>query len=68
LEWAIHGWWGADESKRLGYYEVVAMLVRAGAMPDLQWFANVENRQPAAKKIQSDPRMLAALPGDRLSI
>lgn len=64
LEWAIHGWYGADESKGPGYYDVVAMLVRAGATPDPRWFEKGGNRQPAEKKVQSDPRMLAALRGE----
>jgi ankyrin repeat protein len=60
LEWALYSW----TSARTGTYEVVALLVRAGAKPDPQWFDVVENRHPVAKAIQSDPRMMAALRGD----
>jgi ankyrin repeat protein len=64
LEWAIFAWSNSGESKRFDYYKVVAMLIRAGAEPNPKWFENVSNRQAAAKKIQSDPQMLAALRGE----
>lgn len=67
LEWAIFAWSNAGEAKRSGYYEVVAMLVRAGATVDPKWYQGGANRQPVAKKIQSDPRMLAALRGKVLA-
>ncbi len=64
LEWAIFAWSNSDESKRFDYYKVVAMLVRAGAAPEPRWFETGATRQPAAKKIQSDAIMLAALRGE----
>jgi ankyrin repeat protein len=66
LDWALYGW-GTSEDKadRRGYYEVVGLLARAGARLDPQWYEEVKNRQGAAKKIQSDPRMQAALRGER---
>jgi ankyrin repeat protein len=66
LEWAIFAWSNAGQSKRLDYYKVVAMLARAGATLDPKWYEMVKNRQNAAKKLQSDPRMLAALSGQLL--
>jgi ankyrin repeat protein len=65
LEWALYGWSNSPHPAERGDdYEVVALLVRAGAKPDPQWFEAVENRHSVAKKIQSDPRMLAALRGE----
>jgi len=66
LEWTLFAWSNSGQSKRFDYYKVVAMLVRAGAMLDPKWYENVSNRQSAAKKIQSDPHMLAALRGQLL--
>jgi len=65
LDWALYGWGTSpDKADRRGHYEVVARLGRAGATLDPQWYGAVENRQPAVKKMQSDPRMLAALRGE----
>jgi len=66
LEWAIFAWSNSGQSKRLDYYKVVAMLVRAGAVLDPKWYNDVSNRQSAIKKMQSDPHMLAALRGQIL--
>ncbi|HEY2585455.1 MAG TPA: ankyrin repeat domain-containing protein [Tepidisphaeraceae bacterium] len=66
LEWAVFAWSNSGESKRFDYYKVVAMLTRAGAIPDPKWYETASNRQSAAKKIQSDPHMLAALRGELL--
>jgi hypothetical protein len=64
LGWALYAWGTSpDRHKRRGYYEVVALLARAGARLDPQWSADDVDRQGAAKKMQSDPRMLAALRG-----
>jgi ankyrin repeat protein len=64
LGWALYGWGTSpDRAERRGYYEVVALLVRAGAKLDPQWYEDDVDRQRAAKKMQSDPRMLAALRG-----
>jgi hypothetical protein len=64
LDWALHGWGrSADKVDRRGYYEVVALLARASAKRDPQWYEDVIARTRAAKRIQSDPHMLAALRG-----
>lgn len=63
LEWALAGWTNSDKSKHPDYYQVVAMLARAGAALDPKWYENGSNPQSAAKKMQSDPHMLAALRG-----
>ena len=61
LEWALYAWGNSSKSaKQEPYYEVVALLVRAGARLDPTWYEAAENR-PAAEKIRSDPRMRAAL-------
>jgi hypothetical protein len=65
LEWALYGWGTAAPNKRKKrepYYEVVARLKQAGARLDFSWF--VEARSPLRKKIERDPRMLAALRGE----
>ncbi len=64
LDWALHGWGELERAQREPYYEIVALLVRAGAKLDPEWLQNVENRYPLAEKIRSDPRMLAALSGE----
>jgi hypothetical protein len=65
LDWTLYGWGtSADGADRRGYYEVVGLLARTGARLDPQWYEEVKNRQGAAKKVQSDPRMLAALRGE----
>ena len=58
LHWAMHGWWerrGDDPARREPYYEVVALLVAAGAPVDPEWFGEDNARD--------DPRMFAALSG-----
>lgn len=57
LGWAVHGWWERrdDPAKREPYYEVVALLVAAGAPVEPDWL-NAENAK-------TDPRMYAALTG-----
>jgi len=66
LEWAMYAWGNASERAARGnYYEVVALLVRAGATLDSQWLeGDAEDRRPAFRKLQTDPRMLAALRGE----
>lgn len=66
LEWAVFAWSNSGDSKRFEYYKVVAMLVRAGAVPEPNWFENASNRESAAKRIASDPHMRAALHGKLL--
>ncbi len=55
LGWALHAWGNMAENQRVGrgsYYQVVALLVRAGAELDPRW------------RLPSDPRMRAALRGE----
>ena len=65
LGWAMNAWGSATEreAERRRYYEVVALLVQAGAKIDPQWYEGDVRRQRAATKMQSDPRMVAALRG-----
>jgi ankyrin repeat protein len=59
LDWTLYAW---SDSPRAPYryYEVVALLVRAGAKLDPQ---DREQGQQLLSKIKSDPRMMAALRG-----
>jgi ankyrin repeat protein len=58
LEWAIQGWGGHPVD---GHYEVVALLVAAGAILDPGWLADPD--PPRAAKVRADSRMLGALRG-----
>jgi ankyrin repeat protein len=66
LGWALYAWGSATqrmaESGRC--YEVVALLVRAGAKLNPEWYEDDEDRRRAATKMRSDPRMLASLRGE----
>jgi ankyrin repeat protein len=63
LGWALYGWSNpSPEAHRAGYYEVVAVLVAAGATLSPGW-ENDEDRRLAGEKARADPRMLAALGG-----
>lgn len=55
LGWAMEGWWNLrdDPTEREPYYQVVALLVAAGAPLEPEW---VDDRHSTM-----DPRMLAAL-------
>jgi hypothetical protein len=66
LGWALYQWGNSPYWARRGsYYEVVALLVRAGAKVDPQWFeVDDDERRQAAKKLRSDARMQAALRGE----
>jgi ankyrin repeat protein len=48
------------------YHDVVALLAKAGAKLDEDWYKDDEDRRRAIEKLHSDPRMLAAL-GSELS-
>jgi hypothetical protein len=63
LGWALYGWRNPPlGAKRGNYYEVVALLVAAGAKVDPEWLA--ENRdRPQIDKVRADRRMQAALGG-----
>jgi ankyrin repeat protein len=63
LGWALYAWGNSPgRAERGHYYEVVAQLVRAGAIFDSTWFeGDDEERRRAAQKLRSDSRMQAAL-------
>jgi ankyrin repeat protein len=60
LEWALYGWAGAKVGADT-YYNVVALLARAGSRLAPGWDEGDPGRRRAQEKIQSDPRMQAAL-------
>ncbi|HLJ88316.1 MAG TPA: ankyrin repeat domain-containing protein [Candidatus Angelobacter sp.] len=72
LGWALYAWGGSRKSEP--YYAMVALLARAGARLESDWLEQslVQNpaqnqnndRQRAAEKVRSDPRMQAALRGE----
>jgi ankyrin repeat protein len=64
LGWALYAW-GDSKKKDAGRYrEVVALLVRAGAKLDPDWYEDDPQRERAIKKMRSDPGMMAALGGE----
>jgi ankyrin repeat protein len=70
LEWALYAWGNMPEREaaRRSFYEVVALLTRAGAKLDPNWFSDDEERRRAADKVRSDKRMLAALHAVRIDV
>jgi len=66
LGWALYAWGNSTERKAesASYYEVVALLARAGAQLEPQWYEDDEDRRRTMVKMRSDPRMLAALGGE----
>jgi len=66
LAWALYSWGNSPGmAKRGQYYEVVALLVRAGAKLDSSWFEEEgDERSRAVQKVRSDSRMQAALRGE----
>jgi Ankyrin repeats (3 copies) len=65
LQWALYAWGTSSKGAELErYYEAVALLIRAGAKLDPQWFENDEGRFHTATKMRSDPSMQAALRGE----
>jgi ankyrin repeat protein len=65
LGWALYAWGGPENVKRVDYYEVVALLVRAGARLDPQWDEDDDDRGRVAEKMRTDSRMMAALRGEK---
>jgi hypothetical protein len=53
LDWALHGW--TESAAKDSYYQVVALLVAAGAPVQREWLSDENAR--------TNPRMLAALNG-----
>jgi hypothetical protein len=65
LGWALYGWCNPPpESRPAGYYDVVKLLIAAGATVDPAWLADPDRELPLVRKIRDDPRMLAALGGE----
>ena len=66
LGWAWYAWGNSPRMAERGhYYEVVALLVRAGATLDAGWFEeDDEERRRAGQKLLFDSRMQAALRGE----
>ena len=66
LGWALYGWGGSSKVRH--YYDVVALLARAGAELDQTWFeVDDDQRRRTIRKLQSDPRMLSALAWKRVN-
>jgi ankyrin repeat protein len=66
LGWALYGWCSPPpESRPAGCYEVVKLLVSAGATVDPSWLADPDRDMPLVRKIREDSRMLAALGGEK---
>ena len=64
LEWALHGWSDPPPgASRDRYYDIVARLVRAGAVPKPHSSSDNADTTPFAKTLRADARMLAALRG-----
>jgi ankyrin repeat protein len=62
LGWALYAWGESPPGpKRDRYYEIVALLVAAGATVDPAWLNERDRGFPLDRKIQHDRRMLAAL-------
>jgi hypothetical protein len=58
LGWAVHGWWerrDGDPARREPYYEIVTLLVAAGAPVEPDWLSE--------ENAKTNPRMFAALAG-----
>ncbi|HET9942925.1 MAG TPA: ankyrin repeat domain-containing protein [Terriglobia bacterium] len=71
LGWALYAWGNSLQPAKVRstgsggrYYEVVSLLIQAGAKVDPQWYEEDEDRQRAATKGRTDPRMVAALRGE----
>jgi ankyrin repeat protein len=69
LDWALYGWGASGRKAELSaYFEVVALLARAGAKLEPKWYESDSERLRALKKVQADARMAAALRGETVSI
>ena len=63
LGWGLHGWcYPPPEAKRARYYEVIALLVAAGAKVDRD--RNLDRAQ--IEKLRGDSRMLTLLGTEKL--
>jgi ankyrin repeat protein len=62
LGWTLYGWGERPPgSNREGYYEVVALLVAAGATVAPEWLDEDKRGIPLEQMLRADSRMLAAL-------
>ena len=63
LGWALYCWGNSSEGRadKSCFYDVVALLVKAGAKLDEEWYEDDEDRRRAREKLRADPRMLAVL-------
>jgi len=62
LEWALYEWgMGGARAAKAGYYDVVRMLVRAGAALTADW---CQRNRRVFERAQAGPLMAAALRGD----
>jgi ankyrin repeat protein len=62
LGWALYAWGGGGpHAGSSRYYDVVKMLIAAGATLEEDWLAESDRGFPLARKIREDPRMGAAL-------
>jgi hypothetical protein len=62
LGWAVYGWnEPAPEFKNALHYDVVARLVRAGAIADWEWMGSPNRESSLGSKLRADSRMMAAL-------
>ena len=65
LGWALYAWGDPPpEAEQSQYYDVVALLVAAGATVDSAWPADPRRRSLLIEKMGADPRMIAALKGE----
>jgi len=64
LQWALYAWGNSPVLAARGrHHEVVALLARAGAKLDPEWYEDDAERRLAVKKLRADPIMQAALMG-----
>ena len=64
LTWALYGWSDPPRGTDRGcYYDVIALLVRAGAVVNPDWFDDHGDHTPFANRLRADARMRAALSG-----
>jgi len=62
LGWALYAWGGGrEEGAGDGYYEVVRMLVNAGATVAPEWLSDADRGFPLAARIREDARMRGLL-------
>lgn len=64
LGWALYAWTDPpQQGTRERYYEVIALLVRAGTKVDAEWLEDKDRSQ--IEQLRADPRMVAALRGEK---